>query len=382
MARKVGQIIARGDRRWLIRVYLGRDRETSKRRYHNRTIHGPMREAQAYLTRRFRERDLGRDLEGAKITLNEYLDRWLETAVKPRVREKTCQDYEGMLRRYVRPSLGERLLTALRPLDLQTTYQQMMERGLSSRTVRYAHAVLRSAMRQAVNWRLLLESPVDGLKLPQQPRHEMRALTVEQVRMFLKVALATPHGPTLAVAVATGMRPSEYLGLKWHDIDWARQTVSVVRSLRRLNGRWCFADTKRSRSRRPIKLQSWITDILHDLYMGRTTTTTSNDPFPEGIDLVFKTVSGHPMNADCLAKHFRSILEAAGLPRIRLYDLRHTAATLALAAGVSPKVISEQLGHASTAFTLDTYAHVLPHMQDEAAAKIEAMLFEKGSARL
>jgi integrase len=246
MARKVGQIIARGDRRWLIRVYLGRDHETNKRKYHNRTIHGPMREAQSYLTRRLRERDLGRDLEGAKIALNEYLDRWLETAVKPRVREKTCQDYEGMLRRYVRPSLGERLLSALSPLGLQTTYQQMMERDLSARTVRYTHAVLRSAMRQALNWRLLLESPVDGLKPPQQSRHEMQALTVEQVRMFLKAALATPHGPALAVAVATGMRPSEYLGLKWQDIDWARQTVRVVRSLRRLNGKWCFADTKRS----------------------------------------------------------------------------------------------------------------------------------------
>jgi hypothetical protein len=115
MARKVGQIIARGDRRWLIRVYLDRDRGTNKRKYHNRTIHGPMREAQAYLTRRLRERELGRDLEGAKITVNEYLDRWVETAVKPRVREKTCQDYEGMLRRYVRPDVGERLLTALRP---------------------------------------------------------------------------------------------------------------------------------------------------------------------------------------------------------------------------------------------------------------------------
>jgi hypothetical protein len=148
MARKVGQIISRGDCRWLIRVYLGRDHETNKRKYHNRTIHGPMREAQVYLTRRLRERDLGRDLEGAKITLNEYLDRWLDTAVKPRVREKTWQDYEGMLRRYVRPSLGERLLTALRPLDLQITYQQMMERGLSSRTIRYTHAVLRPAMRR------------------------------------------------------------------------------------------------------------------------------------------------------------------------------------------------------------------------------------------
>jgi len=136
MARKVGQIIARGDRRWLIRVYLGRDRETQKRKYHNRTIHGPMREAQAYLTRKLRERDLGRDLEGAKITLNEYLDRWIQTAVKPRVREKTWQDYEGMLRRYIRPHLGETVLAAMRPLDLQTTYQQMIEWGLSARTVR------------------------------------------------------------------------------------------------------------------------------------------------------------------------------------------------------------------------------------------------------
>jgi hypothetical protein len=129
MARKVGQIIARGDRRWLIRVYLGRDHETKKRNYHNRTIHGSMREARAYLTRKLRERDMGRDLEGAKITLNEYLDRWLKTAVGPRVRPKTFQDYQGMLQPYVRPVLGERVLATLRPLDLQAMYQHMTERA-------------------------------------------------------------------------------------------------------------------------------------------------------------------------------------------------------------------------------------------------------------
>jgi hypothetical protein len=106
MARKVGQIIARGERRWLIRFYLGRDHQTKKRKYHNRTIHGSMREAQAYLIRKLRERDLGRDLEGAKITLNEYLDRWLEIAVKPQVREKTCQDYDDMMQGYIRPLPG------------------------------------------------------------------------------------------------------------------------------------------------------------------------------------------------------------------------------------------------------------------------------------
>ena len=373
MARKVGQIIARGDRRWLIRVYLGRDHENKKRNYHNRTVRGSMREAQAYLTKKLRERDLGRDLEGAKITLNEYLDRWLETAVKPRVRQKTCQDYDGILRRYIRPGLGERVLASMRPMEIQTTYQGMIERGLSPRTVRYTHAVLRSALRQALQWRLLLENPVDGVKIPQQLRGEMRSLTVEQAQAFLRAALATPHGPVLAVALTTGMRPSEYLALKWQDLDWTRQTVSVVRSVRRLNGRWFFSDTKRSRRRRPIRLQSWIVTLLRDL----RTKAGAQDLYPEAHDLVFRTPSGQPINADCLAKHFRSILDFAGVPRIRLYDLRHSAATIALAAGVSPKVVSEQLGHASTAFTLDTYAHVLPHMQDEAAARVEAMLFRQ-----
>jgi hypothetical protein len=182
MARKVGQIVARGDRRWLVRVYLGRDDETHKRSYHNRTIRGPMREAQAYLTKKLRERDLGRDPEVAKITLNEYLDRWLEIAVRPKVREKTYQDYDGILRRYVRPNLGERVLAGMRPLELQTMYQQMGERGLSVRTVRYTHVVLKSAMQRALQWRLLLENPADGVKVPQQPRNEMRALTIDQAR--------------------------------------------------------------------------------------------------------------------------------------------------------------------------------------------------------
>lgn len=247
----------------------------------------------------------------------------------------------------------------------------MIERGLSARTVRYTHVVLRSALQQAVGWRLLLENPADGIKLPQQPRSEMRALTVEQARAFLKAALATPHGRVLALALTTGMRPSEYLGLKWQDLDWERQTISVVRTLRRLNGRWCFADTKRARSRRVVKLQDRIIAQLRDLRAA----TNAERSFRSTADLVFKGTSGNPINSDSLAKHFKSILEVAGLPRIRLYDPRHTAATLALAAGVSPKVISEQLGHASTAFTLDTYAHVLPHMQDEAAAKCSALLF-------
>jgi integrase len=149
----------------------------------------------------------------------------------------------------------------------------------------------------------------------------------------------------------------------------------AARALGRLNGRWCFNDAKRSRSRRLIRVQNWVVVLLRELHTTTTAAPLVGDPCSEATDLVFKTRSGYPINADCLTKRFKSILELAGLPKIRLYDLRHTAATLALAAGVPAKVVAEQLGHASVAFTLDTDARVLPHMQDAAAAKFETMLF-------
>jgi hypothetical protein len=154
--------MGRGRHRWLVRVYLGRDHKTCKRRYHSRMVHGPVRHAQTYLNKVLREHDLGRQVDGAQITLNEYLDRWLTTAAKPRLREKSYRSYESLLRRYVRPSLGARNLAAICPLDIQAAYQELVERGLSARTVRYTHSVLRSAMRQAIRWRLLAEDPTNG----------------------------------------------------------------------------------------------------------------------------------------------------------------------------------------------------------------------------
>jgi len=129
MSRKVGQIIARGERHWLVRVYLGRDRETCKRTYHNRTIYGSLRHAQAYLTKRLHERDLCHGVEGLPVTLHEFLDHWLKTAVKPKVREKTYRDHAAMLRRYIRPPIGAKIMAGLSPLEIQAAYQNMIDRG-------------------------------------------------------------------------------------------------------------------------------------------------------------------------------------------------------------------------------------------------------------
>jgi integrase len=165
------------------------------------------------------------------------------------------------------------------------------------------------------------------------------------------------------------MRPSEYLALTWTDFDLERGTVSVSKTLEWQKGGWCFEDTKRERSRRMIKLQNWVLALVRKLREG------SKPAECKPGDLIFTSNLGGPIHeSKFVGRHFKPLLRSAGLPNIRLYDLRHTAATLALSAGVSPKIVSEQLGHASVAFTLEVYSHVLPHMQDTAAMKVEALL--------
>jgi integrase len=165
MARKVGQIVGRGRNTWIVRVYNGRNPETKKRNYLNQTIHGGLRDAQAHLNRMLGERDRGRNLDSSKQTLNQYLDRWLEVCAKPRLRAKSLQDYAGLLRRYVRPQLGTRTLPIVSAFDIQTLYRELLDRGLSARSIRYTHAVLRSALKQAVRWSLILANPADWVDL-------------------------------------------------------------------------------------------------------------------------------------------------------------------------------------------------------------------------
>jgi integrase len=378
MANKAGQIIARGERTWLVRVFMGRDAESGKRKYHNKTIHGTLRDAQAYLNRSQRERDLGMFFEPTRMSLDQYLDKWLETAAKPKLRAKTHRDYEALLKRYVRPELGTRSVSKIEPLDIQTLYCSMQERGLSARTVRFTHAVLRASLHQAVKWRLIPVNPAESVDLPRQAKGEIQVLTPQQARDFLEAAKQDRYSVLFALALTTGMRPSEYLALKWPDIDCRKGTVSVTRTLEPIKGGgWQFADTKRARSRRVIKLQDWVLELL------KTQRSTAPKEAPgsgvpaEAADLIFTNTNGNALNErNLVLRNFQSILDRAKLPRIRLYDLRHTAATLALAAGVPAKVVSEQLGHASVAFTLDTYSHVLPHMQDAAAAQVEALLLD------
>jgi integrase len=219
---------------------------------------------------------------------------------------------------------------------------------------------------------MLAEDTCVGVDLPRVKRKEMEALSVEECRRFLEVAEKSEWFPVLALALTTGMRPSEYLALKWTDIDWQRGTASVCRTIQVIGSDWTFDDTKRKRSRRIVKLQNFVLKGLQGLKQAQESKRDGSTFLHS--ELIFVSPSGLPLKQRVVKREFRRLLAAAGIRPVRLYDLRHTAATLGIAAGVSVKVISDQLGHASISFTLERYSHVLPSIQDEAAAKVEKLL--------
>ncbi len=376
-----GQLLKRTDGRWLIRIFLGRDPETGRRRYLNHPFAGNKKAARSKLTALLNERDTGALVEPAKLTLDEYLDKWIETAATPRVRPRTLRGYEELLTRYIRPHLGKHPLFRITPLDIQAVYARLLADKLSPRTVRHAHGVLRSALNQAVRWRMLPSNPATLVDLPRYEKREMTALGPKEAMKFLKAARGDRLSALFALAVTTGMRPGEYLGLQWKDVDLQRGLVTVRRSLvQKPKGGWYYAEPKTPRSARTIPLPASVTKALEQHRQQQSQERLKCADRYTDNDLVFATKTGDPIHERNLVnRHFKPILKEAELPTsLRLYDLRHTCATLLLSEGENPKVVSERLGHASITLTLDTYSHVLPTMQQQAAARLEAALFASG----
>jgi integrase len=372
-----GQIIKRGDNTWLIRIFTGRDAH-GKRRYLNKTIRGNKKDANTYLSNTLTAMSTGMFVEPVKLSVSEYLNKWLEMAAKPRLRERTFNDYSEKLDRYVRPVIGSQKLADVRSLDVQSIYAAMAARNLSPRTIRYTHAILGSAFKQAVRWNMLQRNPCDGVELPRMERKEMQAFSPEEVTRFLTAAAEDDHCALFALAVATGMRPEEYLALKWSDLDLEARTVTVTRTLVwRKGGGWYFGEPKTARSRRTITFPDPLAKLLRTHKAKQSEIRFKLGASYSSENLVFATVEGTPLNIRNLTqRHFKQILKRSNLSAtFRLYDLRHTCATLLLAANEHPKVVSERLGHASITLTLDTYSHVLPSMQQAASDKLERILY-------
>jgi|SRR5215213_6948590 len=371
-----GQIIEKGKDRYLIRIYQGRD-ANGKRRYFSRQIKGK-RNARKLLTATLRDMDIGAFVEPTKLTVKEYLERWLKDAARPRVSRRTADGYAGILERYIWPSLGSQRLDKLHPLDIQKVYGYMLSRGLSARVVRHTHAVLHNALRQAVKWGILLRNPSDLVELPKVPHVERRVLSVEEAVRFIEAADAMPHGLIFIFALLSGMRPEEYLGLKWADVDLERRTAQVKRALIWHKKSWSFEDPKTARSRRTVSLPRPLVEKLKAHKRAQAEQRLRLGSSWGALDLVFCSEIGSPLQIPNITyRYYRPILKKAELPHLRLYDLRHSCATLLLTADEHPKVVSERLGHSTIVQTLDTYSHVLPTMQQQATAKLESLLYDE-----
>lgn len=390
-----GQIIKRGDDTWLVRIFTGRDAQ-GKRRYLNKTIKGKKKDAETYLSKTQTAISTGTFVEPSTLTVDAYLNRWLQTAARPRVTERTYTSYEWLLKNYVRPVIGEKRLSDIRPLDIQSLYNRMASPklkggeapqpsityglGLSARSVRYTHSVLSSALKQAVRWNMLARNPCELVELPRHTRREMQAFSPEEAGRFLKAAAEDAHGTLFTLALATGMRPEEYLALKWSDVDLQKGAATVQRALIwRKGGEWYFGEPKTARSRRTVPLPASVLAALQEHKRKQGAERLKAGASYQTNELVFAMNDGRPILLRTLDRlHFKPTLKRAKLSEsFRLYDLRHSCATLLLAANEHPKVVSERLGHANIILTLDTYSHVLPSMQQAASEKLESILFAK-----
>ena len=362
-----GSIYPRGDGRWVSylrmpdgrkRFFTGRTREIVKER-----LGEAQRQAQA-----------GRLVTGPDQTVALYLERWLEEGVRNSVRPKTYENYELCVRRLL-PELGRVRLRALTPEHIQHALGNLIRRGLAARTVRQVHMVLRCSLKQAVLWRLIANNPSDAVKAPRAERKEMRTLSEEQVRSLLAATAGTRHHSLWIFLVTTGVRLGEALALKWADIDMVEGTATIRRALQRHRGvGMVFVEPKSSRGRRtvPFPPETLAALAAQRIDLNRERSQTGKLWYEN--DLVFPSPDGRPRDLTYLSYTFHRGLERAGLPRLRIHDLRHTAATHLLTKHVHPKVVQELLGHSTIAITLDTYSHVMPALAKEASTYMSSLL--------
>jgi len=323
-----GHLQQRGKDRWRIKAYVGRD-ATGTKRYVQRTVAGSHRDAGRELSRLLVEVDEGRFVASAAMTLHDLLDRWL--AVKRQaVEPSTWANDEWVARKYIRPMLGDRKVGALRPIDLDMLYSDLGGRGLSVRTVRICHTVLRQALEQARRWGFIARSPAVDASPPPQRRDEVTPPTVEQVLDLLDAAYAEDpaFGMYLWVSSATGCRRGEVCALRWTDVDLDGRQLSVRRAIVQVGGTLREKDTKTHQSRR-IALDEPTVVLLRQHRLRQRELALALGAGLADDALLFVNAEGQPWRPDVCTNRFGRLRAKLGLGHVRLHDLRHFVATSA-----------------------------------------------------
>jgi integrase len=321
-------------------------------------------------------------VKAGKTTLGEWLDRWMVNYKKGELRPSTYESYEIHIKTHIKPALGNTPMSKLQANTLQAFYNEKLtsgrtdgQGGLSTRIVRYFHAIIRQALQQAVKEGLLARNVADATSPPTIKNKQMQPLTEAGLLKFLRVAKDDRLFAAFLLAATTGLRRAELLGLCWDCVDLEKGVIAVRRQLLDLKTGLVLDDTVKTKSgKRNIALTN---DAIRELKAHQERQLQEKllaGEIYQDNGLVFCKEDGTYLGPDAFTKLFQRYLAQAGLPRVRLHDLRHTHATLLLQRGVPAKMVQERLGHSSITMTLDLYSHVTPEMQKLAAASLDGLL--------
>jgi integrase len=352
-----GNVHKRGNR-WYVTVEMPRDPVTGRRRQKTHSGFRTRKEAEAARVRILADMQRGEYVEPSKRTVGQFLDEWTKST-RATVRPSTWATNKALIDKHVVPRLGSLLLQQVTPAQLNSFYADLQgSGGLAPSSVVRVHAVVRKALSDAVRWGMVLRNVADSANPPRVATAPRRTWTPEQASKFLAHVRDDGLYCAYRLAITTGMRRGEIVGLRWQDVDLEAARLSVTRALVVVSGyRVEESEPKTARGRRNIALDPATVEALRERWLA----VPGEHVFPDV----------HP---DALSAAFERHAKNAHLPRISFHDLRHTYATMALQAGIHPKVVSERLGHASVAFTLDTYSHAVPALQESAASLVANLL--------
>ena len=367
-----GSIRSKGKNSWQLQLYTGLGPDGKPQR-HFETVRGRKGDAQRRLTELLASLDKGIYTPSGKLTLAGLLNQWLQGYVKTNCSIRTLESYQSTAEHHLIPVLGHIQLKQLTPQAIQAYYGQACEK-LSSKSVLYHHRILKHALKYAVRQGYLGRNPCDLVDPPKPQKKAMRTLTPAEVAILLETASGSRFYPVIYTAVSTGLRQAELLALRWRDINFDSESISVSRALYKRRSVCQFTEPKTAHSRRRVSIPSKLADYLKEYRAERESLSLHLGRLPHLDDLVFASIEGKPLDPGVLSHAFAKIAKRAGLQGVRFHDLRHTFASLMLLRGAKPKVISEALGHASVAFTMDVYSHIMEGMASEAIALLNEVL--------
>jgi integrase len=374
-----GHIRERSPGHWAIVVDV-RDPKTGKRRRKWHSFRGTKRGAQAEVTRLIHELNTGSYVEPSKVTMAALLDRWLDD-VRTRVTHKTHERYAQICHKNINPVLGAIPLADLRPEQISKAYADALvsgrrdgKGGLSLQSVRHMHALIKSALSQAMVWKLLSVSPAEVVKGPKLRRPQMHTYDLEQTADMIKAARGQRVFVPIILAVLCGLRRGEIAALRWRSVYLEAAQLAVAESAEQTKAGVRYKEPKSGRGR-TVALSATVVAELKAHRLQQAQDLLQIGKRLTGDDFVVAQFDGSPLLPHSIGQEWvRFLGRHRYLPRIRFHDLRHAHATHLLASGVHPKVASERLGHSKVGITLDLYSHVLPNMQANAAAIVDGAL--------